>query len=121
MQSVSGNPYDFIKPWPLWFFIGKIISKAFYGNEQQLEWLNTVRIGIRELIAFTNTLVHRGVDKTEGHSENTMIQVVEVDFATPRPGAELELFWKPAGQIITHKVQRCTLCGLAYATNTENR
>ncbi|KAJ5800867.1 uncharacterized protein N7518_002935 [Penicillium psychrosexuale] len=108
MQSVCGISYDFNKPWPFWFFIGKIMSKAFYGNEQQLEWLNAVRVGTREFIAFTNTQDNRDVDKTEGFSKHTMIQVVEVDFSKPRLGADLDLFWKPARKIITQKVQNCT-------------
>lgn len=108
MQSVCEIPYDFNKPWQFWFFIGKLMSKAFYGNEQQVEWLNAVRVGTRECIAFTNTQDNRDVDQTEGLTKNTMIQVVGVDFSIPRPDADLELFRKPARKIITQKVQNYT-------------
>lgn len=84
------------------------MSKAFYGNEQQVEWLNAVRVGTRECIAFTNTRDNRDVDQTEGLTKNTMIQVVGVDFSIPRPDADLELFRKPARKIITQKVQNYT-------------
>ncbi|KID93350.1 hypothetical protein MAJ_10688, partial [Metarhizium majus ARSEF 297] len=55
MQIIAGIPYDFNKSWPFWFFIGKIVSKAFFGVEDQLEWLNVVRVRTREFIAFSNT------------------------------------------------------------------
>jgi hypothetical protein len=99
MESV-GVPYDFNKPWPFWFFIGKIVSKAFFNNDQQLEWLNTVRVRTREFIAFTNA----GNERTNGDQR---LQVVEVDFAKPQPGKQLEVFWKPARGLITQKVQEC--------------
>ncbi|KAF2468563.1 uncharacterized protein BDR25DRAFT_290316 [Lindgomyces ingoldianus] len=97
MESV-GVQYEFNKPWPFWFFIGKIVSKAFFNNDQQLEWLNTVRIRTREFIAFTNA----GRKETDS---NQKLQVIEVDFAKPQPGKELELFWKPARGLISQKVQ----------------
>ncbi|KAJ5824595.1 hypothetical protein N7447_006935 [Penicillium robsamsonii] len=83
------------------FFVRKIISKAFYGSEQQIEWLNAVRWDL---------------DRTEDFSKNTRIRVVEVDFPKPRPGAALELFWKPARGIIFQKVQEYTwICfSMAY-------
>jgi hypothetical protein len=37
MQSIAGVPYSFNKPWPFWFFIGKIVSKAFFDDEEQLD------------------------------------------------------------------------------------
>lgn len=84
------------------------MSKAFYGNEQQLEWLNAVRVGTREFIAFNNTQANKDVDKIEGSSKDVLFQVVEVGFSKPRPGADLELFWKPARKVIAQKVQNCT-------------
>jgi hypothetical protein len=100
MESV-GVPYEFNKPWPFWFFIGKIVSKAFFNNDQQLEWLNAVRVRNTEFIAFTNA----GKEETDG---NRKPQVIEVDFAKPQPGKKLELFWKPARGLIGQKVQECT-------------
>jgi hypothetical protein len=99
MESV-GVPYDFNKPWPFWFFIGKIVSKAFFNNDQQLEWLNTMRVRTREFIAFTNA----GNGGTNG---DETLQIVEVDFAKPQPGKQLEMFWKPARGLIAQKVQEC--------------
>ncbi|KAI2720751.1 hypothetical protein DTO013E5_1929 [Penicillium roqueforti] len=86
-------------------FHWEIMSKAFYGNEQQLEWLNAVRVGTREFIAFNNTQANKDVDKIEGSSKDVLFQVVEVGFSKPRPGADLELFWKPARKVIAQKVQ----------------
>ncbi|KAH0558682.1 hypothetical protein GP486_004665, partial [Trichoglossum hirsutum] len=97
MESV-GVPYEFNKPWPFWFFIGKIVSKAFFNNDQRLEWLNTVRVRNREFIAFTNA----GREETDG---NRKLQVIEVDFAKPQPGKKLELFGKLARGLISQKVQ----------------
>lgn len=95
MQSVAEISYNFDKLWPFWFFVGKILSKAFFHNEEQLEWLNTVEVRNREFIAFTNTK-HTGEGK---------LRVVEVDFPKPQPGESLKFFWKPARGIICQKVQ----------------
>jgi len=92
-----GVPYEFNRPWPFWFYVGKIVSKAFFDNEQQLEWFNTSRVGTREFIGFANT----------HHPDTKKLNVVEVDFAKPQPGQELSVFWKPARGIISQKVQLC--------------
>lgn len=107
MQSIAGVPYDFNMPWPFWFFIGKIMSKAFFGDEEQLEWFNAVRVRNREFIAFTNTQRKRASDQEESNIEEAELQVVEVDFSKPRPGDNLTLFWKPARGIIRQKVHDC--------------
>lgn len=106
MQSIAEVPYNFNKPWPFWFFIGKIVSKAFFDNEEQLEWLNAVRVGNREFIAFTNTQKNI-LSQEEQHPGKGTLQVVEVDFSKPRPGENVSLFWKPARGIICQKVQDC--------------
>lgn len=107
MQSIAGVPYSFNKPWPFWFFIGKIVSKAFFDDEEQLEWLNAVRVRTREFIAFTNTQKKKGSNTEESNVENMELQIVEVDFSKPQPGEDLTLFWKPARGIIYQKVQDC--------------
>ncbi|OOF94943.1 hypothetical protein ASPCADRAFT_208590, partial [Aspergillus carbonarius ITEM 5010] len=33
MLCAANIPYDFDKPWAYWFFIGKILSRGFFGNE----------------------------------------------------------------------------------------
>lgn len=107
MQSIAGVPYNFNKPWPFWFFIGKIVSKAFFDNEEQLEWLNAVRVHTREFIAFTNTLKKNASNQKGSNVEKANLQMVEVDFSKPHPGEHLKLFWKPARGIICQKVQDC--------------
>ncbi|KAJ5257686.1 hypothetical protein N7524_009242 [Penicillium chrysogenum] len=104
MQSVAEVPYNFNKPWPSWFYIGKVLSKAFFDNEEQLEWLNAVRVRDREFIAFSNTEKNIPVQK-EQNTEKEELRVVEVDFSKPQPGENLKLFWKPARGIICQKVQ----------------
>ncbi|KAL3262233.1 hypothetical protein ABHI18_002954 [Aspergillus niger] len=107
MQSCAGPNYDFDKPWPFWFFIGKTLSKAFLGNEDQLEWFNAVRVRDREFIAFTNVGRENGLDSREMNHDldEKRIRVVEVDFLKPVPGEQLKAFWKPARGIIVQKVR----------------
>lgn len=107
IQLCAGVPYDFDKPWPFWFFIGKILSKAFYGTEDQLDWFNATRVRDREFVAFAKV---RHVDlNRETHSLRIEeIQTVEVDFLKPRPGESMKVFWKPARGIIHQGVVRCT-------------
>lgn len=107
MQSVAGVPYNFNKPWPFWFFIGKIVSKAFFDEEKQLEWLNAVRVQTREFIAFTNTQINRVSNQETSSIEEAKLRIVEVDFPKAQPGENLKLFWKPARGIICQKVQDC--------------
>ena len=99
MQSVASISYDFNKPWPFWFFIEKIISKCFFNDEGQLEWLNAVRVRSREFIAFTNP---------PKNADETNLQIVEIDFIKPQPNETLKMFWKPARAIIRQKVKDCT-------------
>ncbi|KAJ5629787.1 hypothetical protein N7528_003444 [Penicillium herquei] len=96
MQHVAGVSYDFDMPWPFWFFIGKIISKCFFDNEGQLEWLNAVRVRSREFIAFTNTQIN---------SNKANLRIVEIDFLKPQHNEDLKLFWKPARGLICQKVE----------------
>ncbi|KAK8917136.1 hypothetical protein H634G_09251 [Metarhizium anisopliae BRIP 53293] len=102
MQLIAGIPYDFDKPWPFWFYIGKIVSKAFFSVEDQLEWLNAVRVRTREFIAFSNTST---VNDNGPNDETRRIQVVEVNFLKPQPGENIKLFWKPARGIISKQVE----------------
>ncbi|KAJ5478278.1 hypothetical protein N7530_003787 [Penicillium desertorum] len=105
MQSIAGIPYDSNMPWPFWFLIGKIVSKAFFSDEGRLEWLNAVRVRTREFIAFTNIQSNRVSNQDKTDIEEAKLQVVEVDFSRPQPGEVLNLFWKPARPIISKKVQ----------------
>ncbi|KAI9375217.1 hypothetical protein BJX61DRAFT_494762 [Aspergillus egyptiacus] len=105
MQSCASLSYDFDKPWPFWFFIGKALSKAFFGDEQQLQWLNAVRVRNREFIAFTNIQREDISGPEELDRGKGKLRVVEVDFAKPVPGENLKAFWKPAREIICQRVQ----------------
>ncbi|KAJ5963549.1 uncharacterized protein N7479_003425 [Penicillium vulpinum] len=98
MLSVAGISYDSNKPWPFWFFIGKILSKSLFEVEGQLEWLNAVRVRSREFIAFTKA-------QYKSDPEKAKLQIVEIDFLKPQPNEPLKLFWKPARGIICQKVQ----------------
>jgi hypothetical protein len=89
MQSVVGVPYDFNKPWTFRFYIGKIVSMAYFDDEDQLGWLNAVRVRTREFIAFTNTWKKGASPKNESHTDKTELQVVEVGFSKPQPGEDL--------------------------------
>ncbi|KAL5356156.1 hypothetical protein BJX96DRAFT_142384 [Aspergillus floccosus] len=104
MQSCASLTYDFDNPWPFWFFIGKIISKALFGDEQQLQWLNTVRVRNREFIAFTHILLEAS-DLEQLNQDKAPLRVVEVDFSKPVPGERVKAFWKPAREIIRQRVE----------------
>ncbi|KAL4802040.1 hypothetical protein BDV18DRAFT_164548 [Aspergillus unguis] len=105
MRNCAGLAYDFDKPWPFWFFIGKALSKAFFGDEQQLKWLNAVRVRNREFIAFTNMGEERMSDLDLLNREKEGLCVIEVDFSKPVPGEALKAFWKPAREIIRQRVE----------------
>ncbi|KAJ5272587.1 hypothetical protein N7478_007712 [Penicillium angulare] len=83
MQSVVGIPYDHNKPWPYWFFIGKIVSKTFLNNEEQLEWLKFVHVHDREFIGFINTQINRVSNQEDAKAEEVYLQVVEINFLKP--------------------------------------
>ena len=102
MQSV-GVEYDYDFPTPFWYYHGKVVAKAIYGNEKQLRLLNCSRVQTREFISFTNaTFADR---KAAGTA--MPLNVVEVDILKPKPGEPLEIFWKPARGVITQRVKYC--------------
>ncbi|PIG88205.1 hypothetical protein AARAC_010704 [Aspergillus arachidicola] len=76
-------------------------SKALFDDEEQLEWLNAVRVRTRESIAFTNTQINRFCNQ---NIDEAKLRIVEIDFSKPQPGENLKLFWKPAREIIYQKV-----------------
>lgn len=101
MQSIAGIPYDMNNPWSYWFYIGKVVSKAFFQSEDQLQWFNAVRVHTREFIAFSNISIPSQVDISRG-SRN--LQVVEIDFSKPQPSENIKLFWKPARGLIRQNI-----------------
>lgn len=110
MRCCADLTYDSDKPWPFWFFIGKALSKAFFGDEQQLKWLNAVRVRNREFVAFTNQRESMS-DLEQLNCDEARLQVVEVDFSKPIPGERLKAFWKPSREIIRQRVQECEFLG----------
>lgn len=99
MQSVAGISYNCDKPRPFWFFVGKIVSNALFGIEEDLEWLNTVIVWEMKFISFANTqyiVSNQGEEGTTGED----LRVVEVEFPKPQQGGSLNLFWKPTRAII---------------------
>lgn len=112
MQCCAGLAYDPNKPWPFWFFIGKVLSKALFGDEQQLKWLNAVRVQNREFIAFTNMRGESMSDLELLNRDKGRLQVIEVDFSKPVPGEDLKAFWKPARGIICQRVEECESPGI---------
>ncbi|GKZ83838.1 hypothetical protein AnigIFM56816_008934 [Aspergillus niger] len=68
-------------------FIGRAISKAFFGDEQQLQWFKAGQIRNMDYITFRN------VQRTEPLVGT--IQVIVVDFLEPVPGQNLKAVWKP--------------------------
>ncbi|KAM0667227.1 hypothetical protein ACQRIU_005082 [Beauveria bassiana] len=93
MQAMAGVPFDRDSPWGFWFFIGKVVSKAFFNDERRLKWFNSVRISTRAFIGFADTAV--SFDEKED-AQNGALYILELDFLKPRPRESIKLFWKPA-------------------------
>ncbi|GLA05352.1 hypothetical protein AnigIFM60653_005834 [Aspergillus niger] len=94
--SIGFNPNQ-----PLLFrdFIGRAISKAFFGDEQQLQWFKAGQIRNMDYITFRN------VQRTEPLVGTT--QAIVVDFLEPVPGQNLKAVWKPAPGITLQSVREC--------------
>ncbi|KKK12254.1 hypothetical protein ARAM_002692, partial [Aspergillus rambellii] len=113
MRSVIGISYDFHRPWPFWYFVGKIMSKALFGteHENQLELLNSARVHNREFILFSNA--HRPDSRQQGDKASgreRQIRVVHVECTYPKRGVEMELGWTPAREDVCQLVQHCKRC-----------
>jgi hypothetical protein len=94
----TGAVFDPQRSSPYWCFFGKVAAKALFGDESQLQMMNTTRIRKREFIAFTNATYQ---------DRSKPIVVLEVDILKPRVNEPLEVFWKPARGIITQRVRYC--------------
>ncbi|KAJ5208937.1 hypothetical protein N7449_003316 [Penicillium cf. viridicatum] len=84
--------------------IGKMLSVTFFGNENQLEWLDTERVGRRRFVAFTN------IEKKEKRAQSQSpshgkLQVVEVMFMRTSPRDTQKIFWRPARATVLQRVQ----------------
>ncbi|KAJ5616154.1 hypothetical protein N7537_001268 [Penicillium hordei] len=84
--------------------IGKMLSVTFFGNENQLEWLDTERVGRRKFVAFTNIekKEKRAQSQSPGHGK---LQVVEVMFMRTSPRDTQKIFWRPARATVLQRVQ----------------
>lgn len=107
MRCCADLAYDSDRPWPFWFFIGKALSKALFGDEQQLQWLNAVRVRNREFVEFINMGGDRMSDLELMNRGEGKLRVIEVEFSKPIPGEDLKAFWKPAREIIRQRVEEC--------------
>jgi hypothetical protein len=104
MQAIAGESFDYNNPWAFWFFIGKVVSKAFFNDESRLEWFNSVRVRTREFIGFENTVLPH-----ENNSEDAQktLNIVEIDFLRPQARENIKFFWKPARPPIYRSVRMC--------------
>ncbi|KAM3533172.1 hypothetical protein MY4038_003597 [Beauveria bassiana] len=99
---MAGVPFDHDSPWGFWFFIGKVVSKAFFNDERRLKWFNSVRISTRAFIGFADTAV--SFDEKED-AQNGALCILELDFLKPQPRESIKLFWKPARHPIYRSVR----------------
>ncbi|EPS34446.1 hypothetical protein PDE_09410 [Penicillium oxalicum 114-2] len=121
MQCHAGLTYNFDRPWPFWFLIGKALSKAFFGDEQQLRWFNFLRVWNREFVAFTNMRGESMSDLELLNRDKDKLQVIEVDFLKPVPGENLKAFWKPARGIICQRVEAWLELSRRTSESNENQ
>lgn len=83
--------------------IGKMLSVTFFGNENQLEWLDTERAGRRTFVAFTN--IEKKEKRAQSQSPLLKLQVVEVMFMRTSPQDTQKIFWRPARATVLQRVQ----------------
>ncbi|GLA34486.1 hypothetical protein AnigIFM63309_007035 [Aspergillus niger] len=82
-------------------FIGRTISKAFFGDELQLQWFKAGQIRNMDYITFRN------VQRTEPLVGT--IQVIVVDFLEPVPGQNLKAVWKLVPGITLQSVRELAI------------
>ena len=83
--------------------IGNMLSVTFFGNENQLEWLDTEKIGRRKFIAFTN--IKKKEKRVQSPSlKQGKLQVVEVMFMRTNPREVQKVFWRPARPIVLRRL-----------------
>lgn len=104
IESATGAVYDSNDTPEYLDFIGKMLSKAIFGKENQLEWLGTECHGRCQFFAFTN------IKKTEKcaqsqSSADGRLQVIEIMFLRSRPQEKRKIFWRPAREIVCRLVQ----------------
>ncbi|RAK84761.1 hypothetical protein BO79DRAFT_258957 [Aspergillus costaricaensis CBS 115574] len=92
--AVSNNPNQ---PQLFREFIGKAISKAFFGEEQRLQCMKSKQIRNVEYVGYRN------FRRTETPINSP--QVIVVALLEPVPGQNLKAVWKPAPELTPAKIR----------------
>lgn len=92
--AVSNNPNQ-----PRLFreIIGKAISKAFFGDEQQLQCMKSKQIRNVEYVGYRNM-------QRAGTPIETP-QIIVVALLEPVPGQNLKAVWKPAPELTPARIR----------------
>ncbi|KAF4462312.1 hypothetical protein FALBO_10892 [Fusarium albosuccineum] len=101
-----GVKYDWNFPFPFWFFLGKMLSKALFGDDSLLEILNCVHMKQYEFVGYVNK--DRVVDDDK---EIETVKVIDVYIKRPQPGQPIQIFWKPARGIVVQKIEQSPEAG----------
>ncbi|KAJ3521748.1 hypothetical protein NM208_g13152 [Fusarium decemcellulare] len=96
-----GVKYDWNFPFPFWFFLGKMLSKALFGDDSLLEILNCVHMKQYEFVGYVNK--DRVVDDDK---DIETVKVIDVYIKRPQPGQPIQIFWKPARGIVVQKIEQ---------------
>ncbi|OQE47159.1 hypothetical protein PENCOP_c001G08156 [Penicillium coprophilum] len=84
--------------------MGKILSVKFFGNDYQLEWLDSQGVGRHTFIAFTNT--EKKWERVQNQTpSDEKLEVVEVMFMPTNPREVRKAFWRPARDFVFGRVQ----------------
>lgn len=102
----AGVRYNDDYPFPFWYFIGKMISRALFQKDDCLEIMNYIPVRQIEYVGFSTRAFLDG--------EMTKINALEVTFKRPQTGAPMECFWRPARQLVIDKIQHCEYFSLYY-------
>ena len=83
--------------------VRKLLSAAFFRNENQLEWLGTERVGRRKFIALTNIKNKEQWVRNQSPRYGKL-KVVEVMFMPTNPWETQKIFWRPARNIVFRRI-----------------
>ncbi|KAK4039084.1 hypothetical protein C8A01DRAFT_36986 [Parachaetomium inaequale] len=101
-----GYQYDWNRPGPCWYFLGKLVAKGIWDGQTELQELNYVAVRRRDFIAYTTSKWKAAVEaeKAAGRAGRSPLSVIEVNFKKPQPGQPLEMTWAPARAVIASQV-----------------
>jgi hypothetical protein len=111
-----GYQYNWNFLGPFWHFLGKIVAKALFNNDIQLDVLNYFSLGRREFAGYTTPMWTAAVKarQADGLTEPLPLNVIETSFKKPVPAQPLEMSWAPARSRILIQIERCRLEAIAY-------